>query len=200
MNKKTACVAGITAAAWFGFGANALAVEDLVETCNNCHGVESLGMEKGVPIISGLSEFYHADQLYFYRDGERPCAEVTGTAGDATTMCALAADLSDDQIDALAAHYAALPFEPAQQEFDAALAAKGEAVHESNCAVCHSDGGSNPADDAGILAGQWIAYLEETMRQYRSGEREQPAPMKKKVDALSDEDVTALVHYYASQQ
>jgi len=45
-----------------------------------------------------------------------------------------------------------------------------------------------------------MSYLKMTFAQYRAGEREQPDPMKKMLDALSDEDITALQHYYASQQ
>ena len=120
--------------------------------------------------------------------------------GTTTNMCAAVADLSDDDIDEIAAHYAAMPFVAVKQEFDAALAAAGQAIHERDCAVCHTDGGSNAADDAGILAGQSMAYMEATFAQYGSGERSQPDPMKKKMAGLSDDDVNALLHYYASQQ
>jgi sulfide dehydrogenase cytochrome subunit len=103
-------------------------------------------------------------------------------------------------IDELAAHYAALPFVAAKQEFDAGLAAAGKAVHEAECDRCHSEGGSNPEDEAGILAGQQMGYLTDTFAEYRAGEREQPQKMEEKLNALSDDDVKALVHYYASQQ
>ena len=115
-------------------------------------------------------------------------------------MCAVAAALDEDTIDAVAAHYAALPFVPAKQDFDADLAAAGKAVHDEACDRCHSDGGSNPDDEAGILAGQWMGYLEDTFAEYRAGEREQPKKMEEKLNALSEDDVKALVHYYASQQ
>ena len=168
-----------------------------IETCNGCHGDGGVSQSTDIPSIAGLSEFYHGDQLYFYRDGDRTCA---ADADPDANMCTAAADLSDDQIDVIAAHYAEMDFVRAQQEFDADLAAAGEAVHERDCAMCHSDGGSNPDDDAGILAGQWLGYMEKTFAQYRAGEREQPAPMKKKIDALTDDEVKALLHYYASQQ
>lgn len=121
-------------------------------------------------------------------------------SGQTSSMCTVTADLTDDQIDAIAAHFAEMPFEAATQEFDATLAAAGEAIHERDCQICHSEGGSVADDDAGILAGQWLGYLEMTLDQYRAGEREQPGPMQKKIDALSDDDIKALLHYYASQQ
>lgn len=176
----------------------------VIADCNGCHGDGGVSQWSDVPTIAGLSEFYHADQLYFYRDEERPCEEAAfmqgAKAGQTSTMCAATSGLSDEQIDAIAAHYAALEFVPAAQEFDADRAAAGAAIHERDCAMCHSAGGSDPADDAGILAGQWTGYLARTIALYRSGEREQPAPMQKKLDGLSDGDVEALLHYYASQQ
>jgi sulfide dehydrogenase cytochrome subunit len=182
----------------------AAAHDAVIETCNGCHGDGGVSQASDIPTIAGLSEFYHGDQLYFYRDEARPCGDAEyqqgGMAGQTSNMCAAVADLSDEQVDALAAHYAGMDFVPAKQDFDADLAAAGEAVHERDCAMCHSDGGSNPDDDAGILAGQWMGYMEKTFGQYQAGEREQPAPMQKKIDALSDDDVKALLHYYASQQ
>lgn len=172
-------------------------VNAIAEKCAGCHGDGGVSADTAIPSIAGLSEFYHADQLYFYRDGDRTCA---GSGGDSETMCAAAANLSDDDIDAVAAHFAEMPFVAAAQEFDAELAAAGEAIHGRDCGMCHSDGGSNPDDDAGILAGQWSGYLGHTFAQYRAGEREMPGPMKKKIDALSDDDVKALINFYASQQ
>jgi len=191
----------------FGLFASASMAGDLeatVENCNGCHGDNGVSQWTDVPTIAGVPEFVHADALYIFRDEARPCTESKYRQGDtsraATTMCAVAADLSDEMIDELAAHYAALPFVAAKQEFDAGLAAAGKAVHEAECDRCHSEGGSNPEDEAGILAGQWMGYLEDTFAEYKSGEREQPSKMEEKLNALSDDDIKALVNYYASQQ
>lgn len=196
VNKRKICVTVIVAAACLGLGGVAAAdVESLAQTCNGCHG----GGGK-VPSIAGVSEFYHADQLYFYRDEERPCADATSASGETTNMCAVTSGLSDDEIDEIAAHFAGMPYVATKQEFDAALATAGMAIHERDCAVCHTDGGSNAEDDSGILAGQPLGYLEMTLAEYRATERDQPEPMQKKIAALSDDDVKALLNYYASQQ
>ena len=179
-------------------------LDAVVENCNSCHGDDGVSQWSDVPTIAGMPEFVHADALFFYRDRERPCVESKYRQGDtsrpATTMCDVVADLDDAMLEDLAAHYFELPFVAAQQEFDAGLAAAGKAVHDADCEKCHSDGGSNPDDEAGILAGQWMGYLENSFKQYASGERDQPKQMKEKLDALSDADITALVHFYASQQ
>lgn len=184
--------------------ASAQGLDAIVEDCNGCHGDDGVSQWSDVPTIAGIPEFVHADALYFFRDGDRPCSEAAYKQGDtsrpATTMCAVTANLSDEMIDSVAAYYFELPFVPATQDFDAALAAAGKAVHEAQCERCHSDGGSNPDDEASILAGQWMGYLEATFAEYNSGERSQPKAMKEKMDALSDDDVKALLHFYASQQ
>ena len=179
-------------------------LDAVVENCNSCHGNDGVSQWSDMPTIAGVPEFVGADALYIFRDEARPCTESEYRQGDtsrpATTMCAVAADLSDDMIDEVAAYYAGLPFVAAKQDFDADLAAKGKAVHDAECDRCHSEGGSNPEDEAGILAGQWMGYLEDTFAEYAAGDREQPKKMEEKLSALSDDDVKALIHYYASQQ
>ena len=183
---------------------SAFAAAGLAAECNDCHGNDGVSQWDEVPTIAGLDAFSLSEALYTYRDKARPCVSSTWRQGDtsrpATDMCVETADLSDDDIDALAEHYAKLEFVPARQEFDAALAAKGMAIHSAKCDRCHSDGGSNPEDEASILAGQWMGYLKQAFVEYRSDEREQPDKMKEALDALSDDDVDALLHYYASQQ
>lgn len=184
--------------------ASAADIDAIIGTCNGCHGDKGVSQWNDVPTIAGIDAFVHSDALYVYRDEARPCAESEFRQGDtsrpAMTMCEVAADLSDEEIEAIAEHYAALPFVPADQEFDPELAAKGKAIHDAECARCHSDGGANPDDSASILAGQWMGYLERTFSEYMSGERDQPAAMQKQLEGLSADDVQALLHYYASQQ
>jgi len=190
-----------------GMFASVSAADDLatvVENCNGCHGNDGVSQWSDVPTIGGMPEYVHSDNLFFFRDEERPCSESEYRQGDtsrpATTMCAVTADLSDEMLEEIAAYYFELPWVAAQQEFDAGLAAAGKAVHDELCDKCHSDGGSNPDDEAGILSGQWIGYLENTFAEYASGAREQDKKMAEKMEALSDADTTALLHYYASQQ
>ena len=199
LTSTIACAALLLAAS-----ATAADLDATIESCNGCHGDQGVSQWNDVPTIAGIDAFVHSDALYVYRDEARPCAKSEFRQGDTSrapmTMCEVAADLSDEQIEALAEHYAALPFVPAEQEFDPQLAAKGKAIHDAECARCHSDGGSNPEDEASILAGQWMGYLESAFAQYASGERDQLDKMKEKMDPLTDDQVTALIHYYASQQ
>lgn len=196
----------VTATAFSLAMVNAMAgdLDAIVANCNGCHGDDGVSQWTDVPTIAGVPEFVHSDALYIYRDEERPCAKSEYRQGDtskaATTMCAVVADMDDDTIDEIAAYYAELPFVAAKQDFDASLADAGKAIHDEKCDKCHSEGGSNPDDEAGILAGQWIGYLETTFAQYMADERDQPSKMRDKMNELSDSDVAALLNYYASQQ
>lgn len=179
-------------------------LDAIVENCNGCHGDDGVSQWSDVPTIAGMPEFVHSDALFIYMDGARPCAESKYRQGDtsrpATTMCDVVAELDEGTLEDLAAYYFELPFVAAQQEFDAGLAAAGEAVHMKQCDKCHSDAGTNPDDEAGILGGQWMGYMKNSFAEYASGDREQPKQMAEKMAELTEADVTALLHYYAAQQ
>ncbi len=194
----------VTFAALLAAGAAVADFDAIIADCNDCHGDDGVSQWDDMPTIAGIDAFTHSEALYVYRDRARPCAKTEYRQGDtdraATDMCDLVQDFSDEQIEAIAEHYAVLPFVPAKQAFDADLAAQGEAIHDKACARCHSDGGSNPEDEAGILAGQWMGYMRTSFAEFASGEREQPRAKKKAMDPLTEGEVEALLHYYASQQ
>ena len=192
--------------AFFGFSlaASGSDLDAIVEDCNGCHGDDGVSQWQDVPTIAGLAEFVHADALFIYADGDRPCADSEYRQGDtsrpAANMCDISAGLSESEIEDIAAHYAALPYVAAEQDFDPALADAGKVVHDELCDKCHADAGMDPEDEAGMLGGQMVGYLRTTFAEYASGDRDQPKKMKEKMDLLSDADVEALLHYYASQR
>lgn len=179
-------------------------VDALMQNCNGCHGDDGVSEWSDVPTIAGLAEFVHVDALFIYQDEARPCAESEYRQGDtsraATTMCAVAAELSEDDIEALAVAYAEKPYVKASQEFDAALAATGKGLHDEQCDRCHSEEGTLADDEAGMLGGQQMGYLRATFADYADGSREQPKKMQEKLDAMSADDIEALVNYYGSVQ
>jgi sulfide dehydrogenase cytochrome subunit len=116
-------------------------------------------------------------------------------------MCVVARELSEEEIPEIAEFYSGKEFVAAVQEFDAAKAATGASIHKRDCRKCHSDGGSYADDDAGILAGQWMPYLEQVFADYAANERGMMEDkMREKLDALDEQSVAALVHYYGSLQ
>lgn len=194
-----AFAAGVTS-----FEAAAADVAKLTEECSHCHGKDGASSESTVPTIGGISAFYLTDNMAAYKDEARPCVEAEyldgPNKGSKTDMCKIAAELNDKDIEALADFYSSKPFVRAKQEFDAAKAETGQKIHERNCEKCHADGGSSAEDDAGVLAGQWMPYLEHTFEAYSTGKREMPEKMKPKYEKLDAAEIDALIHYYGSQQ
>jgi len=182
--------------------ARAADLTELLESCADCHGPDGASSEPHVPIIGGLSEAYTTDSMIAYKEEERPCPEATYPSGDNKgkniTMCEIAEGLSEKDIEQLASYYAGKPFVRAQQSFDAALAEKGKDIHESSCDRCHAEGGSLASDDSGILAGQWMPYLEQAFEEFGSGARPMDTGRKKKLKDLEPADIEALLHYYGS--
>lgn len=159
--------------------------------CIGCHGGDGAStVVPDCPIIAGIAPEVQEDALYAYKDGGRKCQSPD-------VMCQLAAKLSDDDIVGLAAHFAEMPYKPAGEEFDAALAAKGEEIHENKCAICH--GIHEPGDaQFSILHGQKTAYLRYAIQQYAAGERDQLPPMQEAISSLTPEETEAILNYYAS--
>lgn len=199
--KTSAVMAGLLA---FSLPAGA-DLADVARECDQCHGNDGVSTENDVPTIAGMSAFVLEDYLLTYQDEGRPCHETEYRSDDterpATSMCEIAAELSEDEIAAIAEHYAGKPFVPAKQPFDAAKATAGASIHKRDCEKCHTENGSNPDDDAGLMAGQWMPYLQQVFEDYSSGEREMvEKKMQEKFDPLSDEEKEALIHFYGSLQ
>ena len=176
----------------------------LVKQCDDCHGNQGLSQSDDVPTIAGISAPVHGDFLFAYQDKSRPCRTSKYRQGDTarpeTDMCAIAAKLSEAEIESVAQHFAALPFVAAKQPFDAAKAAAGKALHARDCAKCHANGGRKADDDASILGGQHLKYLQQALADFRSGKRDPGKKMGEKLKPWSDADVEAVAHYYASLQ
>jgi sulfide dehydrogenase cytochrome subunit len=188
----------------FACGAATADVATLARQCEDCHGKNGVSQWDDVPTISGISAPVHGDFLLAYQEKTRPCRPSKYRQGDTarpeTDMCAAAGKLSAADIEALAGHFAAQPFVPAKQPFDAAKAAAGKALHARDCAKCHANGGRNPDDDASILGGQHLKYLQQALSDLRSGEREASKKMAEKLTKWTDAEAESAAHYYASLQ
>jgi len=184
--------------------ATAADIAALTGPCEDCHGKDGVSQDKDIPSIAGYSAVYITDSLGVYRDKTRPCEDEkypTGAhKGETTNMCKIAEKISEQDGKLIADYFAGKKFVAAKQPFDAELAKKGKGIHELNCKKCHEDGGSSADDDAGLLAGQWLPYLERQFKEFKAGKREMEEKMKPKMEKLTADDIKALLQYYASEQ
>jgi sulfide dehydrogenase cytochrome subunit len=154
-----------------------------------------------MPTIAGASSFFIEEQMAAYRDEARPSEKSKFRSGDTSRapkdMCEIAKGLSEEQVQAIAGHYAEQKFVPAKQQVDLAKAAQGGIVHGDLCEKCHTEAGSVAEDDAGILAGQWMPYMQQSFKEYRTDKRPDIKKMTTAFGKISDADVEALIHYYA---
>ena len=194
-------------ASLLSLGTTSLATADILEAleqCYSCHGHKGQSVTPEMPIIAGYSVTYLMDTMTEYRHSERPCHEaryVSGQhKGETDDMCGVARKLSIVETEKISEHLAKEPFIPAKQKFDAVMAKRGEKLHNRMCEKCHEDGGSSPADDNGILAGQWTQYVRHQMEEFDTGRRSMVKKMKKQFDKLDKKDIEDLVQYYASLQ
>jgi cytochrome subunit of sulfide dehydrogenase len=174
-----------------------------VYACLGCHSLDGVSYNPNVPTISGASVFYLENQLLLFQGVDRPCVgEIYATipGAPAADHCALVADLSEEDIAVIATHFSGQTFKPADQTVDADKAEAGEAIFQRSCARCHTEGGSNPDDDAGIVAGQWEPYLVRVLTDLREDKRLQPKGMAWETQKLSDDDIEALAAFFASQE
>jgi len=171
---------------------NATEVTALIAPCEGCHGKDGASQNPTIPIIGGMSALYISDAIAAFRDNTRLCN------GD--IMCQLASNISEQDAQRIGKYFAGKPFVRAKQSFDIELAKRGKALHQRYCSKCHQQGGSLAQDDAGIMAGQWKPYLEQQFKEFKTGKRLMPEMMKPKIAKLSDDDVKALIEYFASFQ
>jgi sulfide dehydrogenase cytochrome subunit len=177
-------------------------VNKLVEICASCHGKGGASTESDVPIIGGYSAEYLTGSLTAYKKQERPCPETKYRTGDKkgtkTDMCQTVKDFSASDMKQVAQYFSEQKFVRASQKFDPVLAKRGKDIHEQNCEKCHSEGGTVAGDDAGMLAGQHMAYLDEAFKEFNSGKRPMAKKMKPKLEKLDKAGIDALINYYGS--
>src|SRR5258705_1633262 len=100
-----ACAPAVAAFLWVGLAGPAHAADvpqERLQLCGTCHGENGNSKMEKMPSLAGQPELFLANQLILFRERLRK-SEV---------MAPFAKDLTDNDILALAAHYAKLQPEP----------------------------------------------------------------------------------------
>jgi len=168
---------------------------NVLAVCAACHGEDGNKVSNQyAPVIAAIPAPHFEEAVYAYQDGARKCR-------DEPAMCETVMGLKQEQVAALADHYSSVDRAPSNDVFDPRLADFGEGLHIDHCERCHKSPDEEGAAEAlGIpLHGQRSSYLRYATYAYLQGGRATLVPsMAAKLVELTENDIEALIHYYAS--
>ncbi len=160
---------------------DAAAGRPLTAVCGGCHGPQGVSTDAATPSLAGQDARYLVDAIKAYRKTRKH-----------EGMRHSIADLSDGDIDNIAAFYTVQQSRPAEkgQTFIQDLAEK--------CNRCHNPGTDNPAMPVPKINGQDKDYLIMALRAYRDDRRESTM-MHRMSLPYSDSIIESVAALYASQ-
>jgi cytochrome c553 len=175
---------------WLGTaaGADIEAGRQKAQVCTACHGPAGNSTNPVVPSLAGQPAQFIATELFQFREGNRKDPQMTP----------LAANLSNADMNDLAAYFAAQKAAPPSHQTDPANAAAAPALaRQFNCVQCHG-----PAllgqQHIPRLAGQQFEYLTVQLHGFKAQTRADiDGNMTSAAQALTEKDIAVLVDYLA---
>lgn len=164
-------------------------VADKAQICAGCHGESGIPQEKINPVIWGQNEGYLYIQLRDFKSGARKNDQ----------MSTIVADLSKEDMKALAKHFAGLKWPNLQQPAPSKDIAKKAltVIGSIGCTSCHLEQFQGDGTTA-RLAGQQHEYLAKTMADFRSRARANNPGMSDLMNAAQPADLDLIAQYLAS--
>ena len=196
MNKWLVSVSITLALAAAGVQAagDAAAGKEKSVTCLACHGPDGNSPNPIWPKLAGQHPSYIRKQLQDFKSGARKN----------DLMTPMVAPLNDQDVENLAAYFAS----QAQTAGTAApdQVTMGERIYRAGnansgvaaCMACHGpDGMGNPSALFPRISGQHAAYLEQSLKDFRSGIRDNDAGgmMRGVAAKMTDAEITAVAQY-----
>ncbi|WP_144637404.1 c-type cytochrome [Bordetella genomosp. 13] len=177
-----------------------------ITACVTCHGPGGNSSLPANPNIAAQPHEYLVKQLtdFKVKDGAKAPAR-NGAGGNPTPMTAMVQPMTPEDMQNVALYLAS------QQLKQPATAGQKDSVELGRkiwrgglpergvpaCAACHSANGAGIPGQYPRLSGQFPAYLEEQLKLFRSGDRNNSAPMHDIADRMSDADIKAVADYAA---
>ncbi|HEY5138595.1 MAG TPA: cytochrome c [Methylococcales bacterium] len=157
--------------------------EQKAANCMGCHGSKGKSSSAQWPNLAAQQSTYIINQLNAFKSGAR----------NNTMMQSIAANLSDDDINNLAAYYSSQPAVSAGGDPDLAKSGQTKATM---CLGCH---GSSAEGNGQFprLAGQHPEYLVKQLSNFKEGVRKN-GHMQAVAGTLSEDDMKALAAYFGS--
>jgi cytochrome c553 len=162
--------------------------------CAGCHGADGNSLNPEWPKLAGQSTRYLVKQLQEFKSGKRENA----------TMAPMAAGLTDEDMENLAAFYASQAVtmgsaDETQVDLGQKIYRGGNpATGVSACIGCHGPtGAGNPEALFPSLSGQFGTYVENQLQQFRSGQRNNDAGkmMRNTASSMTDAEIKAVSSY-----
>jgi cytochrome c553 len=183
------CAATVTAA-------DANAGKALAAPCAACHGENGVASLPGAANLAGQNEKYLLRQLQLIKTDKRPVPTMAGQLNQ----------LSDADLENLAAHYASLTPTVGQAKEQSLVL--GSQIYRGGilsrgvpaCTACHSPTGrGNPPAGFPHLSGQAADYVVTQLKAYREGQRvtdeDYGGMMRAVASNLTDTEMAALANY-----
>ena len=157
-----------------------------LQVCAACHGADGNAQLPGAPSLAGQPKIFIENQLVMIREGMRSIPMMQGMLDG----------VSDDEISAMAAHYAKLPVKKPPVDRQAALYALGEKKsNDMRCGICHLPSYVG-REQMPRLAGQREDYLLHSMRQFKSNQAVgRDTIMAASLYGVGDDDLKAIAHF-----
>jgi cytochrome c553 len=167
--------------------------------CSICHGVNGVSKWHYIPSLAGMDKTYLVDQLKGLRARKR------ATHYSQAAMWGMAANLSDDDIDAISDYFTnqAAPTGDKVGFLQHPDLALGQSIFEKGlsnrnvpaCQTCHVQG----RGDVNVprVAGQHQEYMERSLHDFRAGFRVNDN-MNYVSSKLTDREITAVSAYMAT--
>ena len=160
-----------------------------LEACATCHGANGVSVNPAYPSLAGQPAQFLAIQLVVIREGLREIPLMKGSLDG----------LNDEQLTALARHFAAQPPPPpAAGPVNAERFQRGQALARSAlCGTCHLPD-YRGREQMPRLAQQQEVFLYETMKSFRDHPgRGRDTIMAAAVFGMKDEQLADLAHFFA---
>jgi len=171
------------------------------QVCAACHAADGNSVAATNPKIAGQFVEYLQKQLGDFKaqPGQKPARE-------SAVMTAMASNLSDDDIQSLAAYYAGQKLRSASAA-DKDLAALGQKIWRGGiaptrvpaCGGCHGPAGAGIPAQYPRLAGQFAEYVAAQLKGFKDGARSNDANgvMRGVAARMTEREIQAVAQYAA---
>lgn len=162
--------------------------------CAGCHGADGNSINPIWPSLAGQHENYLVKQLKDFQSGARKEA----------TMTAMAAPLSEQDVNDVAAYFAAQSVKVGEAAAD--KVEMGQKLYRagnpesgvSACSACHGPSGAgNPQANFPSLTGQKAGYVAKSLSGFASGERDndEASMMRDIASKMTNAEIEAVSQY-----